>query len=1008
MNPGLRAKLWNWRWPLGVTLITVIGLVIRLCMAWAMRYPACNGDFSVIGLMAKHMAEGTDYPVFAYGVAYMGSLEPGLAALLAKLLNIEVSAFIVNLSPALIGTLLLPLLYLFGREAGSRRAGLMAMLYCLVGSDTLLHNSVAPRGGYMNVMVGGLLALWLACRIASRESRGVPVSWRTYFWMGLAAGVAWWVTQLVVVFLMAAGVILLTGFRWRMVKVGLIPALIGTLLGSLPWWLWNIANQWGSLDFGGGMAKVPFSQGIVSFGHMFLRLLEMDPLASWRGAPRLIVLLGLMTCFIALLIRERIRAAQDDRFFFRLGALLLAVFMIAVYSTSGFSRVNTTRYLLPLFPAVAVMLAVACNWLLERFRLPWGWAAFILLIPPNILLLPKMFDGVPADRARWEMAAQLQKEVAPFCDGNFVGDHYTTHWLNFASREQLCVATYPLERYAPYARRVELAERRAYLNGYGNLGAFLLATKSADRQTVVGNMLVDYGLIPPSNKWHYVEPDTISTVRDHQGKDCGKVLIDSVMDSSWSTLLKSGSTGSLTFAFGRPTRLCGVRLFSLNNSYPWRVSIEGRQDKDSPWQSLMPPLGVTSYFWSGPYVMIDGVQYFQEFRFDSPEGGISEIRLTLFGPMEGEDFIKLGETLFMESDSMARGTVGEGWASTNTPATLVTRGVTALQKEGLKRFYAPRWLTERISAATSNTLSTLLPSLFTRSIHEMAGADSRDPFPLGFPVNTGLFMDSRDVPRSREVLRAAELTWREIQLGSITLLAVEADQQSHAGSMYSRVFWTEHGCFSANYSKEKSQLLYESAIRGTTSTNHQARLSALRQAVQTYPPHYPARQALVSALTAEGLVSEANTNDAVLKVTTQPAMPAAATFRNGVELLGVTVGDLAQRGQTLPIRYYWKCQSNVTPETWAVFVHFKKKGSLFQDDHVLLAEAPLETIRYQPFPEILVESRNVTIPQSATPGDYQIWIGLLDRQTGNRVTATSLLPNKKNAIDLPARLTILP
>jgi len=976
-------------------------------MAWAMRYPACNGDFSVIGLMARHMAQDADYPVFAYGVAYMGSLEPALATLLAKLFHIEVSAFIVNLSPALVGTLLLPLLYLFGRDAGTRRAGLLAMLYCLVGSDTLLHNSVAPRGGYMNVLVGGVLALWLACRIASREKRGEFVSWRAYFWMGLAAGVAWWVTQLVVVFLLAAMVVLLAGFRWRMVKIGMIPALFGFLLGSLPWWIWNIAQQWGSLDFGGGMTKVPFSQGIISFGNMFLRLIEMDPLASWRGAPRLLILLGLAACFLVLFLRDRIRKTQDDHFFFRLGILLMALSMIAVYSTSGFSRVNTTRYLLPIYPALAIMVAVACDWLLERFRLPWGWLAFILVLPPHILLLPKMFNGIPADRTNWELAAQLEKEIAPLCDGNFVGDHYTTHWINFASREQLCVATFPLERYAPYARRVELAERRAYLNDFGNLGEFLLATKGADRQTVVGTMSVDYGLLPPSRKWHYVFPRDITFVRDHQDNDCRTVLLDSVLDSSWSTLLKSGSTESLSFTFSHPVRLCGIRLFSLNNFYPWQVSIEGRKDADSSWKTLMPPLGVTSYFWSGPYAMIDGIQYFQEFRFDSPPDGISEIRLLLHGPQNGEEPIKIGEALFMEADGTGRGAAGEGWDTVGTPSDMVTQSVAALRREGLTRFYAPRWLAERISAATSNTTSTLLPSLFARSVHEMASTDSRNPFPLFFAVNTGLFMDSRDVPRSREVLKAAELTWREIPLGSITLLAVTADQLSHAGSMYSRVFWTEHGCFSANFSKEKAHLLYESAIQKTTGTNL-TRLSTLRQAVQTYPSHYLARQALVSALTTEGLIPEANSNEAVLEASTQPALPGTATFRNGVGLLGLTVSEQAKRGQTLPIRYYWKCRTDVTPDQWAVFVHFKKNEGLFQEDHVLLAETPLETIRYQPFPEILVESRNMTIPPTATPGEYQLWIGLLDRRTGNRVAVSTLLPYKRNAVEFPAHLTVLP
>ena len=1008
MKQSFRKFLWTWRWPLLVASITGIGFLIRLGMAWSMRYPACNGDFSIIGLMARHMAVGTDYPVFAYGVAYMGSLEPALAALLAKLLHVEVTAFIVNLSPTLVGTFLLPLMYLFGRDAGSRRAGVLAMLYCLVGSDTLLHNSIAPRGGYMNVMVGGLLALWLACKIASRESRGEFVSWRAYFWMGLAAGAAWWSTELVVVFLLAATVVLLVGFRWRMIRLGLIPALIGVLLGSFPWWIWNITYQWGSLDFGGGMAKVPFSQGIISFGHMFLKLIEMDPFASWRGAPRLILLLGLTACFVTLLVRDKIRAALDERFFYRLGALLLAVFMIAIYSTSGFSRVNTTRYLLPLFPAVAIMVAVACDWLLSRFRLPWGWLAFILVIPPFILLLPRMFDGVAADRARWEMASQLQKEVAPYCDGNFVGDLYTTHWLNFASREQICLATLPLERYAPYARRVELAERRAYLNGYGNLGAFLQATRSTSHQKVVGTMSVDYGLVPPSNKWRYVQPDDITTAQDHLGLDCRTVLLDSIMDSFWKTLLKPNSTASLSITFKRPVPLCGIRLISLTNFYAWQVSIEGRKDENSHWHTLMPRLGVTSYFWSGPYVMIDGIQYFQEFRFESPEGGIREVRLVLHGPENNEEPVRLSEALFLEANDTDRGNAGEGWSSFGPPSTLVNQSVMALQHKGLTRFYAPRWLAERISVATSNTISTVLPALFKRSILQMADSDSRDPIPVTFENNTGLFMDTRDVPRSRQVLQKAELTWQETNLGPITLLTVMADQLSHAGSKYPRVFWTEHGCFNANFSKEKAQLLYESANRETSGTNHLSRLNLLRDAVQTYPPHYPARQALISALVEEGLTSEANSNAAVLSAMTQPAVQGPAVFRNGVELLGVTVDKQVKRGGSISISYYWKCRTDVNLEKWAVFVHIKGKDGRIQDDHVLLTETPVEVLRYQPFPEIFIEHRDVSIPVTITPGDYQIFLGLVDRQTGKRVPVTTLLPKKRDAVELPAHLTVMP
>ena len=66
MKSTFRERIRMWRWPILAGLITLVGAILRIALAWAMRFPAGNGDFSIISLMAKHMAEGSDFPVFAY------------------------------------------------------------------------------------------------------------------------------------------------------------------------------------------------------------------------------------------------------------------------------------------------------------------------------------------------------------------------------------------------------------------------------------------------------------------------------------------------------------------------------------------------------------------------------------------------------------------------------------------------------------------------------------------------------------------------------------------------------------------------------------------------------------------------------------------------------------------------------------------------------------------------------------------------------------------------------
>ncbi|MBU4429254.1 MAG: hypothetical protein KKE37_07875, partial [Verrucomicrobia bacterium] len=58
-------------WVLGALL--VFGAAVRVFFAACFRF-SMNSDYGIVALMAKHIVEGRDFPVFFYGQAYMGSL----------------------------------------------------------------------------------------------------------------------------------------------------------------------------------------------------------------------------------------------------------------------------------------------------------------------------------------------------------------------------------------------------------------------------------------------------------------------------------------------------------------------------------------------------------------------------------------------------------------------------------------------------------------------------------------------------------------------------------------------------------------------------------------------------------------------------------------------------------------------------------------------------------------------------------------------------------------------
>ena len=117
-------------------LLLGIGVVARLFGAWCYQYTH-NLDFQVVAMMVKHMAEGTDYPVFFYGQSYMGSLEPGMSALLAKIFGF--SPFIVCLGTSVFAIALLPVVYGWARDVGGEVCGLVAMGLMIIGPEGYFH-----------------------------------------------------------------------------------------------------------------------------------------------------------------------------------------------------------------------------------------------------------------------------------------------------------------------------------------------------------------------------------------------------------------------------------------------------------------------------------------------------------------------------------------------------------------------------------------------------------------------------------------------------------------------------------------------------------------------------------------------------------------------------------------------------------------------------------------------------------------------------------------------------
>jgi hypothetical protein len=768
----------RFRWQLLVVSVLLLGLALRVLNAWSMQY-STNPDFGITALMVKHMAEGRDFPVFFYGQSYMGSLEPAISALLCRLFG--VSGFMITLGTALVGFLTLPLIYLWARDAGGRQAGLAALLFCLVGSDTIFHYGVAPRGGYMTLMACGLLTLWLSIRITIRCARDERVPSWLFLVLGLVAGLGWWSNQLIVVFYIGSAAVFLLGFRRSLMK-GILPAGLAFLVGSSPWWLWNLTHQWATLDFAHSLGRVHYWLGIQSFIKQSLNLVELTPWKHGWDAPRLLLMLLLMGLFIVRFIYEKRRGLELDRFLPRAAAVAVALGMAAIYVTSKYATISVTRYLLPLYPAVAVMLGVSVAELLRRYRFPFGWIALAVLIPSNIYLLPKMPEAMREGRFSWAAAQKMADVIAPLCDGVCISG-FNRYWVNIATSEKLCVSSQPKEPYAPYGRRVELADNPAVLDDFNGIMKFLALTESSGQVEDVRYAMVIHHLTPPRNNWNYVDSSAMVEVRDVKGEDYHIALSDSSMNTAWRA--DGTNEVQLTLALDHAHDLNGIRLLSPNERYPFQLALDGFSVEDQRWRRLITVDDAANFFWSGPRLLVGGVQYFQEYRFAAPTGGVNQLRLTMRASPKTPQ-ISLAEIRLLE-------TVLE--SHEKFPS--VQDCVEVLRPYQITALHAPRWLASRLSQVLSDVRITPLPSVLSQSIWDWTRRDPSTPQPITFNGRTGLILEERDAPRTRALLQTLQLNWREEPLKRYRLLVIELPRTDPV----SQLCWTELGCFAAHGSE---------------------------------------------------------------------------------------------------------------------------------------------------------------------------------------------------------------
>lgn len=355
-----------------ILLCLILAATIRLDFLSAGKF-VIDADEAIVGLMAKHVLEGGAIPTFYYGQHYMGSLEPLLVS--ASFALFGISNFTMQLIPFCFSLLVVVVLYLIGHEIGGRFVGRVSALLGAVPPVTLVVWSSKPRGGFIEVVFLGALAIFLTLRWikASNPSSAMTI------WIGLTLGLGWWVNNQILYFMLPIGFMMAATLISSEDSVSAIRRLIalvrhgllGTLafiVGGSPFWIYQVENDFASFGlFGSSTMKeiLDHAEGLVDTALPIL----IGAKHSWQITdifPGSSLIYGTVYGFLIFLVLwwrrgalARLCILRVDR---RRPVELLFLFLVsgsAVFVISSFGwLVQAPRYLLPLYVGIFPLTAL--------------------------------------------------------------------------------------------------------------------------------------------------------------------------------------------------------------------------------------------------------------------------------------------------------------------------------------------------------------------------------------------------------------------------------------------------------------------------------------------------------------------------------------------------------------------------------------------------------------------------------------------------------------------------
>jgi hypothetical protein len=736
--------------PSKLVLIILLGLIVSVRFWIIIQAPSAFGfdpgdvhpDQGVVVLMAKHILEGGEFPVFHYGQAYLGTLEAFLISFCYLLFGINL--WVIHIVPVVCFTLFCFALFLLAKDLFGTQVGLWSLLWCVMAPIALTEYSVMPQLGNITAPMFGTALLGIT--IKSLKSSNLFTKRGGYGLLGLLAGIGWWTSPMLIYYLFAIPLFILLKERiGEILKGGLLGVFL-FFVGGLPFFCYFALDpQLKILGMGEGFSLKNFKEGLPLFFleriHYFL---DLDKFASlhqlyfWLGA---FIYLG-ATVFLfwgfrrdlAYLLKPKSWSKISPGFILGLFALIFLVTL----SSSGHIERNAPRYFFPLASFFPIALGYGVVYFPPKGRLIPIFLFLLLCFIQTETGWKYINVEAPAAEAGTKNYLRLADELA----GKGIKRVYSwqnpgSEIINFYSKERIISSRPMLERYLPYEDQLERSDQVAFLDpGDKPIFPSLGVIGGSCFQEKLEAFQLYSRFTPPLREYREISRERFRIEVSDQQPDARK-MTDRRLDSQWSSGSSKTPDMWVKMDLGKMYNLGMIRLYNpgaQHGYYSLNLEIQASSD-GLHWQTIVPETKMDYYYWDGPRLYFWELNYRWECRF-----GPMKARYLKIKNKEREERFpwNIGELYVYEDQGSQR-------ADSFDHKLILNK----IQNLGLQKIYAGRWLSAKIKEATKGRIKTI--QTFTHA--------SFDSWPwsrvVEFGPKNGFIIDQQDQAGFEELLDQA-------------------------------------------------------------------------------------------------------------------------------------------------------------------------------------------------------------------------------------------------------------